>query len=89
MNDTITQDAFRQVLALLNRLQAAKIAYTMRHSRPDALMIQVNVPGERWEIEFVDYDDEVRIEVERFRSEAGVLPDGGAELERLFAENSD
>src|SRR5260370_24216586 len=61
-------DAFRQILGLLNRLNEAKIAHRLAHHREDALMIEVDVPGERWEIEFVDYDDEVHVEIERFRS---------------------
>ena len=66
--NTQPNGAFRELLALLGRLDEARIAYDLRRSRDDALMIKVNVPGDRWEIEFVDYDDEVRIEIERFHS---------------------
>jgi hypothetical protein len=89
MNTVSTQSAFQQLLALLRRLEAAKIAFDLLHSREDAIMIRVDVPGERWEIEFVDYGDEIHVEIERFRSVAGVLPDGDVALEELFTKFSD
>ena len=67
MKATLT-DSFHEVLALLRRLDEAKIAYRLNRVRDDALMVEVAVPGERWEIEFVSYGDEVRVEIERFRS---------------------
>jgi len=84
---TDNPDAFRALLALMNRLEEARIAFKMRHSREDAVMIQVNVPGERWEIEFVDYGDEVHLEIERFRSN-GVIDDESV-LEELFKHASE
>jgi hypothetical protein len=82
MNDT-----YRRILDLLRRLDEAKIAYKLRHSRDDALMIEVNVPGQRWEIEFVDYGDEVQVEVERFVSNGHI--DDESMLDELFAKFSD
>jgi hypothetical protein len=76
-------DAYRAFLALLNRLDREKIAYTLSHSRDEAITIHVAVPGERWEIELVDYGDEFHWEVERFRSN-GHLDDESA-IEELFA----
>jgi hypothetical protein len=81
------EDVYRDFLALLRRLQEAKIAYRLRHSRDDALMIQVSVPGERWEIEYVDYGDEVHVEIERFRSDGHI--DDESALKELFAKFSD
>jgi len=80
-------EAYRRFLDLLRQLQDAKIAYTLRHSRDDALMIQVNVPGERWEIEFVGYGDEVQVEIERFLSDGHI--DDESALKELFAKFSD
>ena len=77
-------DKFNQLLGFLRRLEAAKIAYQLRHSRYDALMVEINVPGERWEVEFLE-DDE--IEVERFRSNGHI--DDEAALAELFAKFSD
>jgi hypothetical protein len=50
-------------------------------------MIEVVVPGERWEIELVDYGDEFHWEVERFRSN-GMIEDESA-IEELFARFSE
>ena len=44
------KDTFREFLALLNRLREAKIAFELCQSRDDAIMIFVDVPGQRWEI---------------------------------------
>jgi hypothetical protein len=80
-------DAYRQLLDLLRRLREAKIAYSLRQSREDAVLVEVNVPGQRWEIEFVDYGDQVQVEIERFVSN-GHIEDESA-LEELFAKFSD
>lgn len=79
----MTTDRFSQLLDFLERLEKAKIAYSLRHSRDDALMVEIRVPGELWEVEFLR-DDE--IEVERFRSN-GRIGDASL-LEVLFAQFS-
>ena len=80
-------DAFCRMLALLQRLREAGIAHALRQSRDEALLIEVNVPGQRWEIEFVDYGDEVQVEIERFLSTGQI--DGESALDELFAKFSD
>jgi hypothetical protein len=80
----MTGDAYRAFLGLLKRLEAAKISYTLNASREEAIMIEAVVPGERWEIELVDYGDELHWEVERFRSN-GKMEDESA-IEELFAQ---
>ena len=80
-------DAYREFLALLQRLDRAKIHHKLHQSRDDALMIEINVPGERWEIELVNYGDEFQWEIERFHSN-GEIEDESA-LEDLFANFSD
>jgi hypothetical protein len=80
-------DPFRRFLHLTRRLEEANIYYELRQVREDAIMIHVRVPGERWEIEFVDYGDEVQVEIERFRSK-GKIDDESA-LEELFNKFSD
>jgi hypothetical protein len=80
-------DAYHRILELLRRLKEAKIAHRLAQYREDAIMIEVDVPGERWEIEFVDYDDEVHVEIERFRGD-GTMHDEAA-LEELFVQYSD
>src|SRR5437870_5459593 len=68
------KDAYREFMTLLRRLDKARIHYELRRHSDDAIQIFADVPGERWEIEFVDYGDEVHIEIERFRSD-GVISD--------------
>ena len=77
------RNVFSELIAFLRKLEAAKIAYDLRHSRDSAIMVKINVPGERWEVEFLE-DDE--IEVERFISN-GEIHDKTM-LEELFAEDS-
>jgi hypothetical protein len=79
MKSTLS-DTFHDVLSLLRRLDEAKIAYRLNRVRDDALMIEVSVPGERWEIEFVSYGDEVRMEIERFRSNGRIEDESCLEL---------
>ena len=78
------ENQFGKLLAFLERLDEAKIAYTMEHSRDDAIMVSVIAPGEYWEIEFLE---EGNIEVERYRSNGKI--DDETVLEELFARYSD
>ncbi len=75
---------FSKLLAFLRQLETAKISYRLRHSQDDALMVMINVPGQRWEVEFLEDGD---IEVEIFASN-GAIEDESA-LEELFARFSD
>jgi hypothetical protein len=62
----------------LSQLDAKRISYRLDRVR-DATMVMVFVPGEHWEVEFMD---EGGIEIERFRSD-GVI--GGEDwLGELF-----
>lgn len=74
---------FDRLIGLLNRLDDAKIHHTLRHSRYDAIMITANVPGERWEIEFL-LDGDVDVEV--FRSNGEIHEE--AQIETLIALHS-
>jgi hypothetical protein len=67
----------------LNRLDAVHISYNLNRVR-DALMVEIDVPGERWEVEFMD---DGGVEVEIFRSD-GVLKDE-AVLDVLFERFAD
>jgi hypothetical protein len=72
------------LLSFLNRLDKAKISYSLEHNRDETIMVLVVVPGQRWEIEyFVDGS----IEIEKFISE-GVKGDDGT-LEELFSKFSE
>jgi hypothetical protein len=82
----VAVDSYKELLTFLNRLTDAKLHHTLRHSRPDALTVEVFVPGERWEVEFVDYGDEVHVEVEIYRG-GGVTGDEKT-LEELFRKHA-
>jgi hypothetical protein len=71
-----------RLLNFLNRLDAAHIAYDLKHTRPDSIMIDVSLPGWRWEVEFMA---DGSVEIERYRSVAGV-EDDPVLLEELFRD---
>lgn len=73
-----------QFLQLLARLESAKIHYRLERSRYDAILIEVSVPGQRWEIEIMS---DGSLEIERFRSDGNILDE--SVLEELFEKWSD
>jgi hypothetical protein len=58
--------AMQNVLDFCAELDRRKARYQLSLARPEAIMVSLAVPGERWEIEF--FFDE-RVEVERFISQ--------------------
>ena len=72
------------LMSFLNDLRDAKIDYRLSHHRDDAIMVEVAVPGERWEIEFLE---DGTIEAEVFRSDGQVF-DAGV-LDGLIRRNRD
>lgn len=78
------QDIFGKLMAFLDKLEQAKISYTVSRHRDEALMVTVAVPGQRWEIEFLR---DGSVEVERFASDGEIY--GEEALEALLAEFSD
>jgi len=56
----ITQPA--NLLSFLNELRDAKIHYRIGNARDEATLVEVAVPGERWEVEFFE-DGTVEVEV--------------------------
>jgi hypothetical protein len=82
-------NSLQKLLGFLDELERHKIFFRLERARSEAIMVRVDVPGERWEIEFFA-DGEV--EVETFRStESGVV--GGSEaqvaLRRLLTDFAD
>lgn len=78
------KNVFNHLMAFLANLEKGKIHYTLTHPRENAIMISVVVPGERWEIEFLD---DGSVEVERFISD-GEISDETA-LGELLTKYSD
>ena len=81
--DADSSTVMRKLLEFLDRLEREKIWYRLEHIR-DAIMVETAVPGERWEIEFLE---DGHVEVERFRSDGRIS--GDEMLETLFREFSD
>jgi len=50
------------LLSFLVRLKEVKIHYSLKHTRDEAVMVLITVPGEHWEVEFFA-DGSVEIEV--------------------------
>jgi hypothetical protein len=80
----MSTNQFSKLMAFLERLDKAKIHYTMEHSREDSIMILAFAPGEYWEIEFLEDGD---VDIERYRSD-GVIHDESI-LKELFELWSD
>jgi hypothetical protein len=72
------------LLSLTRKLKAAKIFYRLSDPTEGAVMVEVAVPGERWEIEF---HEDGQIGVELFVTSGGVR--GQEALEELFKRFSD
>ncbi len=72
------------LLSFLNDLRTSHIHYKLGQIRDDAILVDVAVPGERWEIEFME---DGSIEVEIFRSD-GQIHDA-AMLQQLLGRHSD
>lgn len=70
--------------AFLIKLESAHIHYQMTSVRDGAVMVQIAVPGERWEIEFFSNRSP---EIEVFRSDGSI--EGESALDGLFAKHSE
>ncbi|MCL1472331.1 hypothetical protein [Argonema antarcticum] len=79
----MTTQIFDKLLTFLNKLEQEKISYTLAHHRDEAIMINVAVPGSRWEVEFLS---DGSIEVEKFISHGEIA--GEEALSELFARYS-
>jgi hypothetical protein len=75
---------FQKLTRFLKQLEQDKIHYTLASHRDEAIMVQVSVPGERWEIEFMG---DGTVEVERFTSTGEIS--GEVALHELFATYAD
>lgn len=74
--------AMAHLLDFLTNLEAHRIHYHLEHNRSESLMVTIAVPGERWEVEFMD---DGQVEVERFFSDGKIT--GEETLAALFIEH--
>ncbi|MHC5536743.1 hypothetical protein ACYOEI_00535 [Singulisphaera rosea] len=75
----------QKLLDFLSDLDQHKIYFNLTRVRPEAIMVEVAVPGERWEVEFFA---DGHLEVEIFGHSFGIVG-GEEELQRLFKEFGD
>jgi hypothetical protein len=61
---------FHEFVAFLNKLEGARISYTLCKERDDTVMIIAYVPGQHWEIEFTT-DGEWEVEV--YKSDGTIM----------------
>ncbi len=73
-----------KLLEFLDELRRGKIHYRLSQHRADAIMIEIAVPGERWEVEFLE---DGTVEAEVFRSSGGI--EGAEAVADLLAKYSD
>ncbi len=81
MNPSV--NPLEKLLNFLLRLDDAKIFYRLSRPRTEAVMVEIVVPGERWEVEFFA---DAHVEVEVFGSSSGVIDEDA--LEGLFKRHS-
>ena len=75
---------FAKLLAFLDRLNKAKIAYRLSQHIRDAISVEARAPGERWELDFFADGD---VYVERLRSNGHIDEESSlAELFRLCSD---
>jgi hypothetical protein len=77
-------NAMEKLLIFLGKLEKMKIFYRLSHPREETIMVEIAVPGERWEVE---YFSDGAVEVEVFTSLHGVEEEEA--LSRLFAKHSE
>jgi hypothetical protein len=73
----------KSLLDFLNNLEEKNIYYRLNKIR-NSILVEVAVPGERWEVEFME---EGNIEIEKFISDKNYYDE--TEIKRLFEEFSD
>lgn len=61
----------------LSELEEKNIFFKLSRIRDDSIMVEIAVPGERWEVEF--FSDE-HVEVERFKSMGDVEDESALEI---------
>lgn len=65
----MNEDIFLNLLHDLKLLDAKKISYSLNHYREEAIMVSIAIPGERWEIEYLN---DGSIEIEKFKSDGKI-----------------
>ena len=74
----------KEFIAILNKLEENSVFYKLNKVRNEAIMVEVAVPGQRWEIEFVE---DGTVDIEKFISDKDMYDVN--ELETLFKKFGD
>ncbi|MBE7034162.1 MAG: hypothetical protein E7406_08065 [Ruminococcaceae bacterium] len=70
----------KKLISFLEKLDEKKIYYKLNKVR-DAIMVEIAVPGDRWEVEFFA---DGNVEVEKFVSQGEIFDE--EELDKLFSD---
>ncbi len=80
------KNSFQKLLDFLDRLEDEGLWYRLDHFRPETICVCVDVPGERWEVEFFA---DGHIEFERFRSSGDIEDESVLEqVMKLYTETN-
>jgi len=77
-------DTIKELIDFLNKLEDKHIYYRLNKIRDESIMVEVAVPGQRWEIEFLE---DGTVDIEKFIAD-GKMYDS-IELGVLFDQFSD
>lgn len=73
----------KELIHFLNKLEESKIFYKLNKVRNEAIMVEIAVPGQRWEVEFME---DGTVEIEKFISDNNFYD--LKEIEKLFRDFS-
>ena len=82
----ISRNVFDRLTSFLIELERSGISFTLAHNRDEGITVNVAVPGERWEVEFLD---DGSIEVERFISNGEISDEMLTHLFGRYAGSAD
>jgi len=72
-----------KLIDFLNELESRKIYYKLAKHCDEYVMVEIDVPGERWEVEFSPND----VRIEKFKSDGTIYDE--KEITTLFKDFSD
>ena len=79
-----------KLINFLNKLEEVKISYKLSKHNDFSITVFVDVPGERWEVDFLFENNDGKysgVWVEKFKSDGQILNE--TELDVLFRDFSD
>jgi hypothetical protein len=77
-------NSIAELISFLNKLEANNYFYKLNKVREESIMVEIAVPGQRWEIEFMENGT---VEIEKFISDGDFY--NVKEIEVLFKDFSD